>query len=204
MRVLPEVDASADAIADALAMHGACVIPAFPDAALVQALREDAQRLQRAGMLSPAAVGRAGTRGLRGDIRGDATLWLDDARCGDPARGYLALLDALRVALNERLFLGLAEVEAHYASYPPGAGYARHRDRFRDDDARVVSLVSYLNPHWLPGDGGELRLHRGDACVDVIPRNGSVCFVSELEHEVLAAHRERFSIAAWMRRRSAL
>jgi SM-20-related protein len=202
MPVLPDVDADADAIADALAAHGACRIIDLPAPPLAHALRDDALRLQHAGALAPAAVGRAGTRALRGDIRGDATLWLDDARCGDAARDYLHRLDVLRADLSRRLFLGLVEVEAHYAAYPPGAGYARHRDRFRDDDARVLSLVTYLNPGWQPGDGGELCLHRDDGGVDVPPRTGSVCFLSELEHEVLPARRERFSIAAWMRRRS--
>jgi SM-20-related protein len=202
MRVLPEVDADAEAIAVALSAHGACRIAGFPAPELAQALREDARRLQRDDALARAAVGRAGTRALRDDIRGDATLWLDDPRCGDAARDYLQRLDALRVRLNQRLFLGLAEVEAHYAAYPPGAGYARHRDRFRDSDARVVSLVTYLNPAWRPGDGGELRLHFENGSVDIAPRDGSVCFLSELEHEVLPAIRERFSIAAWMRRRT--
>ena len=202
MRVLPEVDANAEAVAAALSAHGACRIAEFPASDLAHALREDARRLQHEGALARAAVGRAGTRALRDDIRGDTTLWLDDPRCGDAARDYLQRLDALRVALNRRLFLGLAEVEAHYAAYPPGAGYARHRDRFRDDDARVVSLVSYLNPAWRPGDGGELRLFFDDGDVAITPREGSVCFLSEIEHEVLPAQRERFSIAAWMRRAS--
>lgn len=206
--VLPEVDASADAIADALSTHGACRVPAFPGSALAGALRDDALRLQREGALAPAAVGRAGLRVLRRDIRGDATLWLDDPRCGAAAREYLDALDALRAALNRHAYLGLADVEAHYAAYPPGAGYARHRDAFRVDGAaatgpaRVVSLVSYLNPDWRCGDGGELRIHRDAGSSDVAPRGGSVCFLSELEHEVLPARRERFSIAAWMRRRA--
>jgi SM-20-related protein len=202
MPVLPEVDADAEAIAAVLSAHGACRIAGFPTTDLAHALREDARRLQQEGALTRAAVGRAGTHALRDDIRGDATLWLDDPRCGDAARDYLQRLDALRMELNPRLFLGLAEVEAHYAAYPPGAGYARHRDRFRDSDARVISLVSYLNPAWQPGDGGELRLHLEDGSVDIAPRNDSVCFLSELEHEVLPAQRERFSIAAWMRRRT--
>jgi SM-20-related protein len=200
MRILPEVDA--DAIAAALSAHGACRIAGFPASDLAHALREDARRLQQEDALARAAVGRAGSRAVREDIRGDATLWLDDARCGDAARDYLQRLDALRTQLNQRLFLGLAEVEAHYAVYPPGAGYARHRDRFRDSDARVVSLVSYLNPAWQPDDGGELRLFFDGGHVDIAPRDGSVCFLSELEHEVLPAQRERFSIAAWMRRRA--
>lgn len=201
MPLLPQVDADADAIASALAEHGACRIPSFPAVALAAALREDLLRLRDARVLTPAATGRGAGRALREGVRGDATLWLDDPRCGDSARAHLQALDALRIALNRRLFLGLEEVEAHYAAYPPGAGYARHRDRFRDDDARVVSLVTYLNPGWRAADGGMLRMHRDEGAIDVLPGSGSVCFLSETEHEVLPAVGERFSIAAWMRRR---
>jgi len=200
-----EFEAWADAIADALHQHGACRLPGFPDPALTDALRADLLRLHAAQALAPAATGRGAGRGLREDLRGDATLWLDDARASDCAATYLAQLDALRVALNRRLFLGVDEVEAHYALYPPGARYAKHRDRFRDSDTRLVSFVTYLNPDWREGDGGELRLSLADtdgAVIDVAPRTGSLCFLSELEHEVLPARRERASIAAWLRRRT--
>lgn len=202
------VDASAgafaDTLADALDGRGACWIAGWPDPTLRAALRRDLQRLQAADALTRAAVGRNAGRTLRDDIRADATLWLDDPRCGPPARTFLAWIEALRIALNRRLFLGLVESEAHYAAYPPGGGgYARHRDRFRDSDARVVSWVSYLNDDdWRMDDGGALRLHLHDGAVDLSPAGGSVCFMSELEHEVLPSTRERLSIACWMRRRS--
>jgi SM-20-related protein len=190
-----------DALADALSAHGACRIVGWPAPDLRTALREDLRRLQADGALAPASVGRGAGRDLRRDIRADATLWLDDLRCGEAARDFLARMDALRIALNRRLFLGLDECEAHYAAYPPGGGYARHRDRFRDSDARVVSLVSYLNDDWGDADGGALRLHADDGGhVDIAPLGASVCFLSEREHEVLPAHRDRFSIAAWFRR----
>lgn len=188
-------------IADALRTHGACRLPDFPDAATSLALREDLRRLQAAGALSAAAVGHGASLGQHAQIRGDATLWLDDARAGPAAATFLAALDALRVELNRRLFLGADQVEAHYAAYPAGARYARHRDRFRDDDARVISFVTYLNPDWRDEDGGALRLSLPDGDNDIVPRTGSLCFLSELEHEVLPATRERWSIAAWMRRR---
>lgn len=204
----PAADAIAtplDALADALHGRGACWLAGWPEPALREALRADLRRLQAEGALAPAAVGRNDGRSLRGDIRADRTRWLDDARCGPAAGVFLERLDALRIALNRRLFLGLDEVEAHYAAYPPGGGYARHRDRFRDSDARVVSLVTYLNEDWDTGDGGALRLYfeedaGGKASVDIAPTRGSVCFLSELEHEVLPARRERLSIAAWFRR----
>jgi SM-20-related protein len=202
MPAMPKVAAEADEIASALRTHGACRIAGFPRPDAVIALRADLQRLQAEGALHAAEVGRGNAQALRTGIRGDATLWLDDLRCGDAARAYLDALGALRAALNERLYLGLIEVEAHYAMYPLASGYARHRDRFRDSDARVLSLVSYLNEDWLEADGGALRLHCDGGDVDVAPTGGSsVCFLSEIEHEVLPARRERLSIAGWMTRR---
>lgn len=211
MPALPEVDAAAgaasaaiaDAVADALAGRGACRILGLFAPARLQALRTDLLRLRDGGALQAASVGRDAVRVLRPDIRGDSTLWLHDPRCGDAARDFLAALDGLRGELNRRLFMGLQEVEAHYAAYPAGAGYARHRDRFRDDDARVLSWVTYLNDEWNDGDGGALRLQMESGAVDVQPLSGtSVCFLSELEHEVLQATRERLSIAAWFRRQT--
>ncbi|MBW8849453.1 MAG: 2OG-Fe(II) oxygenase [Xanthomonadales bacterium] len=191
----------ADAVAGALRVHGACRLPGWPGPGLRADLRADLERAQAAGALRPAAVGRGAARGLHAGIRNDATLWLDDPRCGAPAREFLAHLDGLRRDLNRLLYLGLDECEAHYAAYPPGGGYARHRDRFRDSDARVVTLVSYLNEDWREDDGGRLRLWLEDGAeTTLLPAGGSVCFLSELEHEVLPAHRERRSIAAWFRR----
>lgn len=201
---MPQVAANADEIASTLRTHGACRIEGFPHREAVIALRADLRRLQADDALRAAGVGHGEGRALRPGIRGDATLWLDDRRCGDAARDYLRSLGTLRAQLNERLFLGLTETEAHYAAYPPDTGYARHRDRFRDSDARVLSLVSYLNDDWQPADGGALRVHCEGGDVDVMPAGGSsVCFLSELEHEVMPARRERLSIAGWMTRHPA-
>jgi SM-20-related protein len=151
--------------------------------------------------LQPASIGRGDARVHDPAVRGDRTRWLDGAHAAEA--DFLARLDALRMALNERLFLGLQHAEAHFAVYPPGAGYARHRDRFRDDDARVVSAVCYLNEDWEAAHGGALRLFLPGGPHDVLPVRGRlVLFLSaEIEHEVLPASRERRSIAAWLRRR---
>ena len=199
---LPEaVVCDHDALADALAARGACRVLGLPGADATRALRDDLLRLAASGELLPAATGRGAGRALQPALRGDRTLWLDDPRCGKVANTFLSTLDDVRIALNKRLFLGLAEAEAHYARYAPGEGYARHRDRFRDDDARVLSLVAYLNDDWRETDGGALRLHFDDGAIDIPPLGGTaVCFRSELEHEVLPATRERLGIAAWLRR----
>lgn len=155
--------------------------------------------------LVPAAIGRAGSRQLESAIRGDRTAWLaaDDQ---EPAVcALLRSLDDVRIALNQALLLNLAEFEAHFAHYAPGARYARHRDAFRDDAARVVSAVIYLNEDWRgESDGGALRVHLADGTWrDIEPRGGRAAFFlsAEFDHEVLPATRDRFSVAAWFRRR---
>lgn len=169
---------------------------------LLHALFEEACAHEASRALSPAFVGHKENKTLS-SLRGDSTLWLDDPRCGVASRTFLDALDILRKDLNQSLLLGLESVEAHFAVYPPDAGYSRHRDRFRDDDARVLSFVCYLNADWPDGAGGELRLYLADAQHDIAPNMGtSVIFLSEeIEHEVLPATQTRYSIAAWFRQR---
>ena len=94
-------------------------------------------------------------------MRGDEILWLDQASASKAQRVVLGRLERLRDALNRELQLGAVELELHFAVYPAGAAYAVHVDRFRDADARVLSLVLYLNEAWSEADGGELRLYLG-------------------------------------------
>ena len=169
---------------------------------LLHALFKEADAHEASSVLNLAAIGHKQSK-IISSLRGDSTLWLDDPRCGVASKIFLKALNALRKDLNQSLLLGLESVEAHYAVYPPGAGYARHRDRFRDDDARVLSLVCYLNANWPESAGGQLRLHLADGHHDIAPNMGtSVIFLSaEIEHEVLPATQTRYSIAAWFRRR---
>jgi SM-20-related protein len=187
-------------IARAIERNGYAIADDFLAPALWRALAEACRTRE----LAAASIGRAGSRHFDASTRGDRTAWLDADDTVSSVRALLARLDALRTALNRALLLNLAELEAHFALYPAGAFYARHRDRFRDDDARVLSAVLYLNADWRDDDGGALRLHlRADESVDVAPHGGrAVFFLSdEYEHEVLPATRERLSVAAWFRRR---
>ena len=192
-----------DALIDGLAARGYAVLPEAMPAGVVGGLRERAQALDRDGAFAVAGVGRADERRQRSDIRGDRIAWIGDA-AGDPSeRTTTQWLDALRVRCNRELMLGLEDVEAHYAIYPPGARYARHRDRFRDDDARVLSCVLYLNDGWTADDGGALRLYVDDHSIDVMPQGGTfVAFLAaDFDHEVLPPRRERAALAGWFRRR---
>jgi SM-20-related protein len=184
-----------------LRRDGVCVVATLFTDNLLLVLRDEAMALASAGELRPAATGREIERKL-GTLRGDDTLWLDNPACGTAAGDFLCVLDTLRIDLNRRLMLGMESIEAHYALYPTGAGYLRHRDRFRNNDSRVLSLVCYLNPDWPEDAGGALRLHLPNGVIDIAPRLGTtVLFLSdEIEHEVLPATRPRLSIAAWFLR----
>lgn len=186
------IDAAALA---ALAGSGWCVLPGWLPIDEVRALRQGQRPMQ------PAGVGRGTQRTEARAIRGDSIAWLEP---DDPvAAALLGRFEGLRLALNEAFFLGLKRIEAHLACYPPGAGYARHLDRFRDDDARVISAVLYLNEGWRPMDGGQLRLYpEGSEAIEVQPEAGTLVLFrsADLPHEVLQAGRERWSVAGWFRR----
>jgi SM-20-related protein len=195
---------SIDAVVEGLAAGGIAIVSDFLPAAEIAALRAEALRRDRAGELVPAGVGRGEERGVRDDVRGDRIRWLDEEGATPPERALFAALGALRVAVNRELMLGLWRYEGHYALYPPGAFYAKHVDRFRDDDARTLSLVLYLNEAWTADDGGALRLWLPhERTRDVLPLGGTLAaFLSaNVPHEVLPAARPRLAVTGWFRRR---
>lgn len=193
-----------DRICAGIAEQGLVVEPDFLPAAAIVALRGDVRQRDAAGQFRAAGIGRDARRFELAAIRGDRIAWLDEDDVPPAARAAWQYLADLQRALNAALFLGLFTFEGHYAIYPRGAFYRRHRDCFRDDDARVLSCVLYLNDAWMPTDGGALRIHIDDReRLDVLPAGGTlVCFLSErFVHEVLPATRERLALTGWFRRR---
>ncbi len=190
-------------IVEGLAGPGWVVTDDFLPPALWQALARVALHVERGGGFRAAGTGRSGQRDQ--SIRGDHIRWLDHHRPSHAERRFLERVEALRLAINRRLWLGLLDFECHYALYPPGAAYARHLDRPRGRDARTVTLICYLNTAWRPADGGALRIHLPDGgCRDLLPEGGrAVAFLSErFEHEVLPAERPRLALTGWYRRRA--
>jgi SM-20-related protein len=194
-----------NAVAQAIERDGWYVTDTLLPTPLVSALADECRQLDALSRLKPAGVGRGQQRRMASAIRGDRTHWLDDSFSEIQAT-FLSHMLELRDALNHRLLLGLRDLEAHYAVYPAGAHYDRHRDRFRDDDARTLTAVIYLNEDWRAEDQGALRLYLPDGSHhDVLPLAGrTVLFLSaDFDHEVLAPMRPRMSIAGWFRRREA-
>lgn len=196
------------ALVDALVEQGWYVGQGVIDPALCQALQGELLHLAAHDALDEAGIGRGQQHLLRKDIRGDAIHWLD--RESEAQRHYLDAMAELQRSLNQALFLGLFEYEAHFAHYPAGAFYQRHLDSFRGRANRVISTVGYLTPDWPADGGGEMVIYDPDdpsrEVARVVPEAGTfACFLSEtIPHEVLPTRLPRTSIAGWFRRNASL
>jgi SM-20-related protein len=188
-------------IATALERDGYVILPEALPVGIADGLFLDLQSLgdedfQRGG------VGRQDNYQLNRLVRTDRICWLEGK--SPVVRDFLDWIEVLRRELNRRLFLGLFDYECHYATYPVGAYYKMHVDAFKGQSNRVLSTVFYLNPVWNSDDGGELFIYAEDGTrilEKIAPEYGKlVIFLSELfPHEVVAARRERYSIAGWFR-----
>jgi SM-20-related protein len=204
--VVPPPAAVSDPTLHALAElseRGWCVYDNFISKALTDTLREEACHQRSEGEFRTAGVGSGARHRHDRELRGDEVSWLEEGDSTNAQRDCLARFEALRLALNRELQLGLFEFECHLARYPAGSAYGRHLDQFVGDGSRLLSCVLYLNEAWLPTDAGELRLHLRDRHIDVAPLGGRlVCFFSaRFEHEVLPPRRQRLSLTGWFRRR---
>jgi SM-20-related protein len=190
-------------ISEDLSLTGISVQDGYLDLARLRALRECLCERRNRGEFSAARIGRDETLQMNVELRGDQTCWLSEPLFS-AERELLLDLERLRLQLNSDLYLGLFELELHYAWYAPGAAYARHVDQSFGSTARSVSLILYLNENWGADAGGELQLYEEHgAGRRVAPAAGRlVCFLTPgREHAVLPAQRDRLSISGWFRAR---
>jgi SM-20-related protein len=186
----------------ALLRYGIAVDDRFISKQRVGELIRCAERRRDRGDFAAARVGADHRLQQREDIRGDRTCWFA-APLFEEERILLNDFEQLRLELNSGGYLGLFDLELHYAWYAPGTGYGRHIDQLLGRDRRKVSIVLYLNDAWTPDSGGELRIFDGDEVRDIEPIAGRlVCFLTEgREHAVMTTRRDRLSITGWFRQR---
>ncbi len=188
-----------------LADHGFFYGVGVLDLGFVDAMGAWMTDRDQAGCFVGARVGRAERRRESTLIRGDRIYWLDP---GDPCPANVAawsLIESVRQQINRELFAGLRDFEGHLAIYPPGEGYQKHVDTFRDDDARSITLIAYLNESWNAELGGQLRFYHGAGqSRDYLPMPGSIILFDSrrFPHEVLPARAERRSLTGWYRVRT--
>ena len=153
------------------------------------------------GALAPAKIGTAFEEQRQAEIRSDFICWIDQ-RQHPQLNPFFQLIEELRGSVAHELFLSLEGFEFHLAQYPPGGFYKPHLDQFKARNNRMLSLVIYLNQHWIPDHGGQLRIHE-PVIKDIEPVfNRAVLFRSDLVlHEVLPAHKTRKSLTGWLLKR---
>jgi SM-20-related protein len=171
---------------------------------LIKQLQETLITHREQGILKHAGVGREKDFHIEQSIRSDQISWFEDENLSQAQKDYLGIIQQLQDAVNQRFYLGIFEFEVHFALYSPNAFYKRHLDQHKDQDSRVLTVVTYLNDNWDEADGGELCIYlKNGQRVTVMPKAGTfVCFFSaEFEHEVFPAKRERASMTGWLRKR---
>jgi len=195
-----------DSLINNFVRDGWAVGDGFLTPEVIAQLATEAQVGMRAGAFHQAKVGRGIGRALHAEIRQDRVCWFDPNALSEAQQMYWQKLESLRLSLNQALFLGLFDFEAHFASFPPGAYYKRHLDQFQSVGLRTVSCILYLSDQWLETEGGALRLFLPHGHHDIFPLAGRlVCFMSDqFYHEVRPASRERLSVTGWFKKRSGL
>ena len=174
----------------------------FLSISLAAALQQNLHRLSAGGLMVRAGIGNALAKETNQKIRSDSTCWLEADTKNDAELEFLEIIARFTEHLNRTCYTGLNSCEFHYALYDKGAFYARHKDRFRNDDNRKFSMISYLNTEWLEEDGGQLIIHGNDITQSISPNNQKAIFFQSdvLEHEVAMAHRPRMSVTGWLKR----
>ena len=202
----PSLQSAITNIIDLIAQQGYAVVEQFLAPEVIKDLALQARSLQGAGAMHKGKTGlNAPTQAAT--IRGDFIHWIEGDLASQAESTYLAATSELQQALNQAFFLGLFELESHFAIYPAGAGYQKHLDQLIGKAERKVSCILYLNENWQPEDGGQLRMYldQQDALkwIDIFPQAGTlvVFLSSDFLHEVLPAKRERISITGWFRTR---
>ena len=182
-----------DQILDDLDQHGFAIIDdAYSDDYVHQLIEECTSNLNR---FREAAI----QNGVISKIRSDHILWLNPELV--ISNHHVQALYSLGQELNRAFYLGIRDVEAHFACYNAGEFYALHRDNPQGKNGRMISTVYYLHEDWQNDWGGELHLQdKNDIWHVLHPKpNRIALFQSDLLHEVLEAKHQRLSITGWLR-----
>ena len=191
-------------ILDDIEQQGWAVQEEFFSNKLITELKNTLSALHQQGGFKQAGIGRKNNLHVEQTIRSDEISWFDEKSLNKYQTEFLEITKQLQNAINEKFYLGLFDLEIHFALYTPNAFYKRHLDQHKNQDTRVITIITYLNENWNKEDGGELQLYLNDGqIITVSPKAGTlVCFMSaEFEHEVLPAKRERASLTGWFRKR---
>ncbi len=187
---------------------GWCVVTDYIPAFVISTLREELLEQWHQGDFKAAGIGRGSGQVVEASIRSDQLKWLSSEDLTPAQSYYWQAMNGLRQQLNQQLYLGLVEFEAHLSVYASGSFYQRHCDQFRGVGLREVTVILYLNDAWQEEDGGQLLLYKDMDTPQILDRISPcagqlVVFLSaEFPHEVLPARRQRLSLTGWFKKRA--
>lgn len=175
----------------------------FMAASLSKGLRENILQLQGDNLMTAAGIGNHTIKDSNQKIRGDQIYWMDKSHDNIYEQEFLQLAEDFIDRLNSTCYTGINGYEFHYAVYPEGTFYKRHRDQFKNDDNRKYSLINYLNDNWQESDGGQLKVYQNETAQSILPHSQTAVFFKsdELEHEVTLSNRQRMSVTGWLKRK---
>ncbi|WP_425879529.1 2OG-Fe(II) oxygenase [Acinetobacter sp. TWP2-2-3] len=186
-------DWNVDQILDDLDQHGFSIVDDAYSSEYQHAVSQEC--LSHLNEFRNAAI----QNGVVNNIRSDHILWLQPEF--QISHRHIQTLQQFSQVLNRAFYLGIKDVEAHFACYHAGEFYTLHRDNPQDKNGRMISSVYYLHEQWQKDWGGELRLQDKHGQWHIIqPKpNRMALFQSDLLHEVLISKQQRLSITAWLR-----
>ena len=174
----------------------------FMDPMLVSELAANLQSLYESNDMRPAGTGNETVVHHDQKFRSDKIHWLDPLQPNPHEATFFSLIDQFVSHLNSTCYTGISNYEFHYALYETGSFYKKHLDQFRNDDSRAFSMIIYLNPAWIAGDGGELCISHPSGQQQIPPTGGKAVFFKsdEMPHEVLLSNKPRMSITGWLKK----
>ena len=186
-------DWNVDQILDDLDQHGFSIVDDAYSSEYQHAVSQEC--LSHLNEFRNAAI----QNGVVNNIRSDHILWLQPEF--QISHRHIQTLQQFSQILNRAFYLGIKDIEAHFACYHAGEFYTLHRDNPQDKNGRMISSVYYLHEQWQADWGGELRLQDKHGQWHIIqPKpNRMALFQSDLLHEVLISKQQRLSITAWLR-----
>jgi SM-20-related protein len=189
-------------IVDDFAENGFCILNNFVPKDVYLTLRQELIEAYEQEEFKKAAIGQNSSEIINQSIRGDEIVWLENNDHREGVNAYYQCIQDLQNYLNRYCFAGIQDSEFHFAVYPPGTFYQKHLDVFKQDDARLFSVVFYLNENWEPSQGGELVIYTDKKNIVIPPIGNQLVFFdsSKFYHEVLKTNVPRYSVTGWLKR----
>ena len=190
-----------EAIIDGIVDHNYAVVEGLFEQEVLSGLKQELLRLLEEEEFKRAGIGNQFNLTEEKAIRSDKIHWIENGSEQPSESAFVDRVGQFSNYLNRTCYTGIHDWEFHYACFEKGNFYKRHLDRFKNDESRKFSVVTYLNDDWKEEDGGTLVLYLPPGDVKIAPRWGTtVIFKSDLiEHEVLPANRNRYSVTGWLK-----